>query len=139
MAHLNVIILYICLLCVSNFGGSGWPQQPETTKEQSKNKRAAWLHEVYLREASEYDFFLDEAKRQKLELRREPVMRWTSGGDGNGDVYVWTHQGAAVIVGCIFSAPQGGNGRVIYHEFHSLAPNLLYAGQGDRVWPACHL
>lgn len=137
MARPSFSVGVLCLCLVSTLGGPGWPQRPETTKDQSKNKRAAWLHEVYLREASEYDFFLDEAKRQKLELRGEPVMRWTSGGDGNGDVYVWTHQGAAAIVGCIFSAPLGENGRVIYHEFHSFASNPLCAGErGGSRWLA---
>ncbi len=88
----------------------------------------AWLHEVYLGEASEYRFFLDEEKHQELELRREPVMRWTSQGDYNGEVFVWTYHGAAAIVGCIFSGPQGKTHRRIMHEFHSLVPHPLYSG-----------
>jgi len=116
-------------------GGLARPQQPETPKDQSKNERTAWLHEVYLREASAYKFFLDDQKRQKLKLRREPVMRWTSDGDYNGEVYVWTNQGAATIVGCIFSGPRGKNARRIMHEFHSLSPNPLYAGErGGSGW-----
>ena len=135
MARPNLFVRLICVCLASSFGGPGWPQQPETTRDQSKNKRTAWLHEAYLREASGYEFYLDDQKHEKLALRREPVMRWTSGHDSDGDVYVWTHQGAAAIVGCIFSAPQGENGRVVFHEFHSLAPNPLYAGaRGGSGW-----
>jgi hypothetical protein len=106
MARVDLYVSIAWFCFVSSSGGSGWAQQPETAKDQSKNKRRAWLHEVFLREASEYEFFRDELKRQKLELRREAVMRWTRSGDFNGEVYVWTHQGAAAIVGCIFSGPR---------------------------------
>ncbi|MFI5460243.1 MAG: hypothetical protein ACHRXM_32905 [Isosphaerales bacterium] len=135
MARLSLSVRVVCVCLVSSFGGPAWSQQPETPKDQSKNKRTAWLHEVYQREASAYKFFLDDQKRQELKLRREPVMRWTSDADYNGEVYVWTHQGAAAIVGCIFSGPQGQNARHIMHEFHSLAPNPLYAGErGGSGW-----
>jgi hypothetical protein len=124
-----------CVLLLSNLGGPAWPQQPETAKEQPQTKKTAWLHKVYLEDASAYQFFLDETKRQQLELRREPVMRWTSSGDYNGEVYVWTHQGAAVVVGCIFSGPRGNNARHVMHEFHSLAPHPLYSGErGGSGW-----
>ena len=88
-----------------------------------------------MKEAAAYHFFLDDQKRQALELRREPAMRWTSDGDYNGEVYVWTHQGAAAVVGCIYSAPQGKNARKVNHEFHSLATKPLYAGEsGGSGW-----
>ena len=110
-------------------------QEPDAKKDSSKSKRAAWLHQVYLREASAYEYFLDEQKQEELKLRREPVMRWTSDGDYNGEVYVWTHHGAAAIVGCIFSGPNGSDQRRIMHEFHSLAPKPLHAGaRGATGW-----
>lgn len=108
-------------------------QQSESTREsperQAETNKSAWLHEIYLREASGYEFYLDAEKRQKLQLRHEPVMRWTSGGDYHGEVYVWTHQGRAEVVGCIFSGPRGDGGRHIMHEFHSLASQPLVAGE----------
>jgi hypothetical protein len=135
MAHKSFALGVVCVSLVSCFAGSVWSQQPETSKDPLKNKRTSWLHEVYLREASEYQFFLDEEKRQELELRRAPVMRWTSENDYVGEVYVWTHRGVPAIVGCIFSGPQGKNARYIMHEFHSLAPNPLYAGaRGGSGW-----
>ena len=135
MARISVLLLLICCCIMVGSGGSVRSHQPETSKDQSKNKRTAWLHEVYLREASAYKFFLDDQNRQKLELRREPVMRWTSDADYNGEVYVWTYQGAAAIVGCIFSGPQGKNARIIMHEFHSLCPSPLFAAErGGSDW-----
>ena len=111
------------------------PQQPQAPKDQPEAKKGDWLHEAYLKDASEYEFFLDEAKQQKLKLLRDPVMRWTSGGDYKGEVYVWTHQGAAAVVGCIFSGPQGKTSRSVMHEFHSLAPTPLHAGaRGGTGW-----
>ncbi len=133
MSRINLSVWVVCVCLVTNLGGPAWPQQPQTPKDQAKNKRAAWLHELYLREASPYKFFLDDQKRQELKLRPEPVMRWTSDGDYNGEVYVWTHQGASGIVGCIFSGPRGNDARGIMHEFHSLAPNRLYAGEGGAT------
>jgi hypothetical protein len=135
MARLNFSVTAACTCLVFIFSGSAWPQQPETPGGQSKNKRTARLHQVYLQEASAYQFFLDDQKRQPLDLRREPMMRWTSKGDYNGEVYVWTHQGAAVVVGCIFSGPRGNNARHVMHEFHSLAPHPLYSGErGGSGW-----
>lgn len=116
---------------------TAWSQQTEPPKEgrQPDSKRSAWMHEVYLREASGYEFFLDEPKREKLELRRDPVMRWSSEGDYHGDVYVWTHHGSAAVVGCIFSGPVKGDSRGIMHEFHSLSPKPISAGeQNESKW-----
>jgi hypothetical protein len=116
-------------------------QQAEPTKETPARpedaKRAALLHEVYLREATEYEFGLDTEKHEKLELKREPVMRWTSEGDYNGEVYVWTQQGMASIVGCIFSGPGNAGQRQIMHEFHSLtAESVTVAGAAGSRWHA---
>ena len=125
--HLIVSLVLIVLLGASLRGG------PPARQEETK--KSAWLHEIYVREAAEYEFYQDAAKRQKLELRREPVMRWSSDADYHGEVYVWTHRGRPGIVGCIFSGPQGDSARRIMHEFHSLAPQPLVAGaRGGTGW-----
>jgi hypothetical protein len=124
------IIVALCFALL--LGASVTEDRPA---RQDDTKKSAWLHEVYVREASAYEFYLDTGKRQKLELRREPVMRWTSDADYHGEVYVWTHQGRAAIVGCIFSGPQGDSARRIMHEFHSLVPQPLVAGaRGGSGW-----
>jgi hypothetical protein len=135
MPRIQMSVGVMCLGLVAILPVPASSQERPSSKDQSKPKRAAWLHEVYLREASEYTFFLDDQKQQALELRREPIMRWTSDGDYNGEVYVWTFQGAAAIVGCIFSGPEGTNARGIRHEFHSLAPKPLRSGsRGATGW-----
>jgi hypothetical protein len=135
MARINVAIWVVFASPVANLCGPTVAQQPAPAKDHAKGKKTAWLHDVYLREASAYQFFLDEDKRQELELRREPVMRWSSTGDYNGEVFVWTDRGTAAIVGCIFSGPQGSERRGILHEFHSLVPHPLYAGaRGGSGW-----
>lgn len=96
-------IIYSWFASMSLFGPAAQSQQTDTPKDsppgQSNPKRSAWLHEVYLREALEYDFYLDAKRQQRLDLRREPAMRWTSAADYHGEVFVWTDHGAAVIVG----------------------------------------
>jgi hypothetical protein len=132
-ARISAWVLVSSLL--ASFSGAAWPEQTVPSEDQPKNKKTAWLHEVYLKEASAYQFFLDDRNREELVLRREPVMRWTSDADYNGEVYVWTHRGAAAIVGCIFSGPQGPDARQIFHEFHSLASNPLHARErGGTGW-----
>ena len=123
----------IACLAFALLGLGAWPQDPPARPAEAK--KSAWLHEQYLNDAAEYDFALDEAGRQKLELRREPAMRWTSEGDYNGEVFVWTHQGQAAVVGCVFSGPLNDGQRRVMHEFHSLAPGPLHAGKkGGSGW-----
>jgi hypothetical protein len=131
MPRTRAIEWVLCAWVVSAVGGPvAWPQQPGPGDAgKSETKKSDRLHEVYLQEASEYNYFLDEPKQNRLELRREPVFRWTSDGDFNGEVYVWTHQGVPGIVGCIFSGPRGKARRTIFHEFHSLSPGPLFAGE----------
>jgi hypothetical protein len=126
MARLNLkpLISMMCAwLVVLGLGG------PAAQSQQSaETRKSAWLHEVFLREASGYEFSLDDEKQQKLELRREPVMRYSSGGDGHGEAYIWTHQGRPEIIGSIFSLPLDDRRRRVMHEFHSLSPQALVNG-----------
>ena len=125
----------IVALCGLLLLGAALSEDPPARQQDAK--KSAWLHELYLREASAYEFYQDPAKRQKLELRREPVMRWSSDADYQGEVYVWSHRGRPGVVGCIFSAPQGDSARRVMHEFHSLAPQPLVAGaRGGTGWLA---
>lgn len=115
-------------------GAPAWPRPQDRKAEEPKNKRAAWLHDLYLGDASEYQFFVDGPERREMKLRREPVMRWTSQDDYNGEVFVWTDNGAAAIIGCVFSGPLPG-ARHIMHEFHSLCPEPLRTGRwGGPGW-----
>src|SRR4051812_38458279 len=119
--------------CLLNQGGPvARSQQPETSKgvaaPPAEARESALRHEVFLKEMSEYDFYLDIEKQRKIELRREPVMRFTSPVDRHGELYVWTHQGRPEVLGGVFSIPQGSLERLV-HEFHSLAMQPLVAGR----------
>ena len=130
-------------MCVSFalhcLGGSvARSQQAEPPKDlpapEAEAKKSAVLHEVFLQEISDYEFYLDVEKQKRLELRGEPVMRFTSAVDRHGELYVWTHQGRAELVGGIFSIPQGERVRLV-HEFSSLAQQPLIAGnRGGYRW-----
>lgn len=102
----------------------------------AESRRSAWLHKVYLADAEAYRFSIDGPKPRPLKLQSEPVMRWTSGGDYQGEVYVWVDEGRAAVVGCFFSGPQGGpEARRVLHEFHSLTQEpLKNTGTGNAGW-----
>jgi hypothetical protein len=85
------------------------------------------LREIYLAEASGYTIYRDSSRKEKVELRHEPVYVWTnpiatSGQDGH--VFVWRCRGRAEVIGTIFSTPHSGPRRLI-HELHSLSTSVL--------------
>jgi hypothetical protein len=141
--------LPIAVACVgiASYGAAGSvarPQQAEpsgdlpATAAEAKEKESATRHEIFLKEVSAYEFYLDPEKQKKLELRREPVMRFTSPGDRHGEIYVWTYHGRAEVVGGFWSRPlpqrQPPLVRLI-HEFSSLAEQPIVAGrQGPARW-----
>jgi hypothetical protein len=139
-ASLKLPIVIACV-GIAPYGVGGLvahSEQPQPPAAGAEAGKTAWLHELYLRDASEYEFLLDSEKKEKLELRREPVMRYTGDFDrSHGEVYVWTYQGRAELLGCIFSQPVDDRQRRIMHEFHSLALEPLVAGRpGASGWQA---
>jgi hypothetical protein len=116
-------------------GSAAWSQQSEAPKDSSASrvepKISDRLHEAFLREVTDYDFSLDTEHRQKLELRREPVMRFTAGPiEFQGEVYIWTDHGLAAVVGCVWTGPLERGRRLMFHEFHSLSSQPLVSGSG---------
>jgi hypothetical protein len=77
------------------------------------------LEPHYQQQAAAYEFFLDEARQQKLEIVEKPVMRWTADGN-SGAVWVWTRQGRAEAVGCLGAYVNSMGKLEGFHEFHSL-------------------
>ena len=113
-------------------------QDDAAVREAARNKRERLL-ELYTSEAAEYTIYRDASRRDKLELRREPVYVWTNPlrEDGqDGVVFVWTCRGRAEVIGCIFMSPTI-KPRHVYHEFHSLALSVLdvqRAGSHAKTW-----
>ena len=83
-------------------------------------KQLVKLVEPFFQEqAANYEFFLDEAQQQKLELVAKPVMRWTADGN-SGAVWVWTRRGRAEVIGCLGAYVNPSGKLEGFHEFHSL-------------------
>jgi hypothetical protein len=103
----------------------------------ARNKR---LLELYTAEAAGYTIYRDASRKEKLELRREPVYVWNNLVRENGQdgaVYVWTYRGRAEVIGSFFSFPQyglaGQNGnRDLCHEFHSLSLSVLEVSRSPQ-------
>ena len=78
-------------------------------------------------EAAGYTIYRDASRKERVELRREPVYVWTNPvrvGGQDGAVYVWTCRGRAEVLGTFFSYPATGPRR-LSHEFHSLSLSVL--------------
>ena len=82
------------------------------------------LEPHYQEQAAGYEFFLDEARQQKLGMVEKPVMRWTAEGN-SGAVWVWTRQGRAEVIGCLGAFVNGAGKLEGFHEFHSLTMKPL--------------
>lgn len=90
------------------------------------------LAKLHAEEATAYQLFQDEAHKQPLLLRTQPIFSWTNvlREDGQtGQVYVWMKDGRPEAVGTMFSTlatwmkpPR----RAVIHEFHTLSAQKLY-------------
>jgi hypothetical protein len=108
------------------------PCQTPVAKDDAAMQQAARvkrerLLEIYTSEATGYTIYRDASRKDKVELRREPVYIWTNpvrSGGQDGAVYVWTCRGRAEVLGSFFSSPATGP-RELSHEFHSLSLSVL--------------
>jgi len=99
-----------------------------TDKDQAAKAKSQRLLELHTNDAASYSIYRDVKRTQKLDLRREPVYRWTNPtrvGGQVGEVFVWTYRGRPEVVGSIFSHPSGDGRRVMCHELHSLSLAVL--------------
>ncbi len=91
--------------------------------------RAEKLLALHAEQAASYAIYRDEARTQKLELRREPVYRWSNPIRSNGqegDVFVWTYRGRPEVIASIFSHPRDDRAeRRLCHELLSLSEAVL--------------
>jgi hypothetical protein len=102
-------------------------QGPATKPEDGAKTRRDRLLNLYRGEAEGYIIHRDRDRKEKVELRRDPVYSWTNpirGGEQDGDVFVWICRGRAEVVGTFFSFPSTGP-RALHHEFHSLSISVL--------------
>jgi hypothetical protein len=100
---------------------------PSPSKDaRSRGERLLALHTEH---ASSYSIYRDAAKTQRLELKREPIYRWsnpTRSGGQEGDVFLWTYGGRPEVIASIFSHPlEGHPERRLCHELQSLSEAVL--------------
>jgi hypothetical protein len=128
-------ILALALLAQPPASGDDLASRP------SGHARSKRLLELYTADAAEYTIYRDASRKEKLELRREPVYVWNNRVRENGQdgaVYVWTHRGRAEVIGSFFSFPQYGlagqdGNRDVCHEFHSLSPSVLDVSRSPQA------
>jgi hypothetical protein len=98
----------------------------DSASEQAARSRHERILEIYTSDAGEYSIYRDASRKDRVELRREPVLVCSDPvrGGGDGAVFVWTCRGRAEVIGTIFSFPSIGP-RKLFHEFHSLSLSVL--------------
>jgi hypothetical protein len=97
--------------------------------EAAKAQQKKW-NEYYAKTAADYEITRGKAKQEKLELKPEAVLYWSNpvrGGETNGSVFVWMHDGRAEVVGTVFShlVTDDPNTKVMAHSFQSLSQEPL--------------
>ncbi|MCA9055332.1 MAG: hypothetical protein KDA75_15935 [Planctomycetaceae bacterium] len=89
--------------------------------------------------ASEYQLLRDTEpdNASRLQLVPDPVYVWgrpQQQGSTYGAVYVWTHEGTAEAVACIWRYVNPSGMRAIVHETHSLSPVKIYSEGEFDTW-----
>ena len=112
---------------VTSVSGQPAAAQDEAQRQQAARAKRERLLQIYGAEAAGYAIYRDASRKEKVELRPEPVYVWTNpvrGGGQDGAVYLWTCRGRAEALGSFFSYPATGR-RHLSHEFHSLSLSVL--------------
>jgi hypothetical protein len=120
---MNAVTVLLLLLAAM-----GQQAGEKTRTDQAAKGKSRQLLELHTSDAASFSIYRDVERKEKLELKREPVYRWTNPtrvGGQVGEVYVWTFRGRPEVVGSIFSHPSGDGQRVICHELHSLSLAVL--------------
>jgi hypothetical protein len=117
------------LLCT---GIAAVADEPQGAKVDAK------LLALHTDEAKRWEIFVDAARTKQAEFVSEPIYRWTNASRANGQsgaMFVWKYAGRPVVVGGVFSNPDGDR-RVIMHEFHAIGPMQLFPRlkDSDHEW-----
>jgi hypothetical protein len=103
--------------------------------DEIEKERAAEALELCRSGAKEYRLFLDDGRKTELELKTEPVLRWSnpSVGSIHGLVFIWTNRGRPAAIASIFKWFEPLNSMAF--EVHSLSEGSLLGNLGQRpVW-----
>src|SRR5262245_59686035 len=118
----NSLALALVWIALGQQDSTNLPAADASQKVESK------VVEKFKAEAGEYDMRLDSRPKDKLILRKEPLLRWDNPArtGEDGALFVWTLDGRPEVIGTIFTyrykdvLPRK-------HEFHSLATGPLTA------------
>jgi hypothetical protein len=128
---LRIALLSVCSLVAAMIGRA---QKPTDAPANPENIEAAL--KLTLAAALEYEIRVGkDEKEKKLDLQREPVLKWSNPdrGEIHGNVFLWTRDGRPLAVGCLFKwfSPFTH----MSHEFQSFAEEPLTAKfHGNQVW-----
>jgi hypothetical protein len=106
---------------------------PEETSQAQTD--AAEVAEYARREAASWELSLDGPPQTKLELRREPVLRWSNPEAGRvyGSVFLWTAGGRPLVVGTVYKWYAPLTDRT--GELVTLSPRAMTAEKnGRKLW-----
>jgi hypothetical protein len=107
----------------------------EPADDQVEKERATMALDMCRKAAHEYRLCLDDAKRTELELKDDPLLRWSNPAVGSihGGVFIWTHRGRPAAVASIFKwfSPLDS----MAFEVHSLSTERLVGIRGtSEIW-----
>lgn len=95
------------------------------------------LYPYYAQQAAEFELFLDDQRKQRLELVAQPVLTWTNAEGFLGSVFVWTFQGRPEVIGCVGSRQTEAGDCLPFRELHLLGQSPVQSvefGDGKRTW-----
>ncbi len=97
-----IVVLIIALLAFPVVADD--KPSPKPADDQVEKERATLALELCRKGAKEYRLCLDDERRTPLELKPEPVLRWSNPAVGSihGGVFLWTHQGRPAAIASIF-------------------------------------
>jgi hypothetical protein len=114
---------------------TGQPSPPAAELESADATEAREAIELAREEVAKYVFYLSDDREATLQLRQEPILRWTNHLRRRfyGDVFIWTHKGRPEAVATITNSYGG------YHametEAHSLSLGKFTATREDQpIW-----
>lgn len=131
---LPVALIPITLLAAA-VPAVGFAQKPDEPTPSNKENIEAAL-KLTLAAAAEYEIRVGTDEKEKpLELRREPVLKWSNPdrGEVHGNVFVWTRDGRPLVVGSLYKwfTPHTH----MSHEFQSLTGAPVAAKfHGTQKW-----
>jgi hypothetical protein len=114
----------------------------ESPDENVAKKRAEESIKLAKQHAAEYELYSDTARKMKLMLVHQPILRWTNPvpqeagtptPEVYGGVFIWTFDGRPEVIASIHKwySPY----RRVSHEFHSLSSKRIIGLRGGRqVW-----